>query len=397
MKKIFKIFLLTSIFAIVGSCTNEKTAFASANGLSAKIDAAQAIPAVLTDATKANIYTKIDWPAANNGGPSESSYVLQITDLVADPEFKRPVDYTGLSSPTALSATVTVDEMNKMLLKITTFKCSEMTIGVRIQSTFGSNPINAIVQNSNILTYKVTGYSQPVPLLAFSNSSTNLVSAGKLKSTGFGVLNDFEGYFYLTSGSYNFYKPNLCNEFDNAIAYGGSPTTLSVGGASISVANTGYYLIKADLVANTYTIKEFKSFGVFGSATRISATGNGVPMVDTDNKNIWKLTVDLIEGNKIGFKSNLWTGSITTPGVTNLTISGIVYQVTFPPFYTATTANTVSILGETTAFALAETLATGANISVGGAFVDNATRKKYDIVLDVSKPRNYTYTITQVN
>ena len=392
MKKIFKIFLLTSIFAIVGSCTNEKTAFASANGLSAKTDVAQAIPAVLTDATKANIYTKIDWLAANNGGPSESSYVLQITDIIADPEFKKPIDYLGLSAPTALSAIVTVKEMNDMLLKIPTFKCSEMTIGVRIQSTFGSNPINAIVQNSNILIYKVTGYSQPVPLLAFSNASINLVSAGKLKSTAFGENSDYEGYFYLQAGNYNFYKPNLCNEFTNATAYGGSPTTLSVGGASIVIANTGYYLIKANLVANTYSIKEYKTFGVFGGATRTIAIANGVPMDDVGNKNIWKLTVDLIDGKAFGFKSNLWTGAITIPGPVGTP------PVTYPPYYSSTIANTVSILGKTAVLlALEETTLTAANITAGGVFVDNATRKKYDIVLDVSKPRNYTYTITQIN
>ncbi len=166
-------------------------------------------------------------------------------------------------------------------------------------------------------------------------------------------------------------------------------------------------MIKADLFANTYSIKEFRTFGVFGSATRPTAFANAVPMTDNNN-NIWTLTVELIKGRNFRFKSNLWTGNATNPDPVNYGTIAAPDLVQFPPFVptgpsvanpTPTTITTIiNTLGKNAvANQIEEVTGTNGEITVPGTFVDARTRQKNDIVLDLSKPRNYTYSITPNN
>ena len=67
-------------------------------------------------------------------------------------------------------------------------------------------------------------------------------------------------------------------------------------------------------------------------------------------------------------------------------------NIQYPPYAPGTSSNSVSILGKTeVAFALTENSVSGSgDITIPGVAADN-TRSTYEIILDVSKPRNYTY------
>ena len=84
MKNNFKIFLFGAfalIAVIIISCTNEKETFATSNGLSLSIVGNPAdAPTVLTNATLANGFATFIWTRTDNGTPSESSYILEISD-----------------------------------------------------------------------------------------------------------------------------------------------------------------------------------------------------------------------------------------------------------------------------------------------------------------------------
>lgn len=389
MKNIFLTFLLITIAGFNNSCTNEKTSFVSANGLVANAVGSIASPTILTDATIADNFAKFTWEQANNGVPSESSYVLSISDKDADPEFKNTVEYSGIGikvTPTSREAVLTVDEMNVLINKLPSFNCNPMNIVVRVKSTLGINPTSSFIQYSNSINYKITGFPKTQQILAFSSSTSNLNNATKLKSSTFKINSDFEGYAYLTAGNYKFYKPDACGDFTNAtiISKGLATNTLSLSGTDF-VLTEGYYLIKANLLLNTYSIKEYKTFGINGDGTRTGfGTANIIPMEDPEKDNIWTLTIGLIKAKKFRFQSNMWNNVLLTPGIAG--------NLAYIPSSSIT--STPSILGFLSATELIEVTTLG-DITVPGTF--NANEKdNFIVTIDVKNPRKYIYSLVKI-
>jgi hypothetical protein len=193
---------------------------------------------------------------------------------------------------------------------------------------------------------------------------------------------------YLETGTYKLYQPDACYDFATPTIYGGTAGILNTGSSttSISITTAGHYVVKVNLATNTYSIKNFTTFGIFGAATR-SGLGfaNQIPFdYDTTTK-IWSLQVSLINGKKFKFKSNLWSGALVVPALPN------------PP-YAPNTGSSVTILGKTTTptpLSLQENSVSGSgDITVPGT--DDGTRDTYRIELDIRNPRDYKYKITKI-
>ena len=407
MKNNFKIFLFGAfalIAVIIMSCTNEKETFATSNGVSLSIVGNPAdAPTVLTNATLANAFATFLWTRTDNGTPSESSYILEISDRDI-PESSRvyiAFDNTisGVS-PNLRTLTLSVDDMNKLMNDLPSFKCSPMNIDVRIKSILGNTDGSKFIQYSNNISYVVTGYSKTIPIMAFSASATNLQTAPTLKSSVFSNLTNYEGYFYLNAGNYNLYKADGCGSYTNPTVYGGSANTLSQGGSAINVPTSGYYYIKADLVGNTYSVKPYTSFGVIGTATRSGfGTNNFIPMtVVTTNGNLWTVTLDLIPTKKFKFRSALWNGNLNTPSPTPVPGGGpppFVQNPGFVPSGNLTIIGTYGKTGVSGELGYEDTSdPTASDISAPGTYVNDFTRKSFKLIVDVTNPRAYTYSIT---
>jgi hypothetical protein len=391
MKNIFKIILFTLPLLAVFSCEDDKDLIVSSNGFELRKDATVISPTVLTEATSADVFGKFEWDIADNGPATVSTYTLQVFDH-NDVTLSNPVEYTGnglVVSPNSRKATLTVAEFNKLINGLPTYKCSEMDIDIRIKSLLGGNAANAFSQYSNPVNVKVTGYSLKLPLMAFVKAGNTPSSEPRLAASAPALNSDYVGYMYLEAGNYKFYQADACQDFTSSTVYGLGGTTGSLSSStsapSISVATTGHYLVKVNLSNNTYTLTSFTSFGVFGTATRSGlGTGFQVPFdYDTATKT-WSKEIDLIKGRKFKFKSNLWSGTVVVPALPN------------PPYAPGTASSSVSILGKTVKpFVLEENNTAGqGDITVPGT--DDGTRDRYKIVLDVSKPRSYSYTITKI-
>ena len=189
---------------------------------------------------------------------------------------------------------------------------------------------------------------------------------------------------------YKFYKPNPCGEFSSPTVYGGGSGGSIVEGSSassITISTAGYYLVKVNLSAAdapapgikalTYSTKYYKAIGIFGLAVRNNpGSANAVPMIEENKSNVWKLTIDLFTGRKFRFKSNDWSAPLTgTPP-------------SVPP---GAGTSIISILGGSTGNSLVEVTGTSGEITVPGT--SDGTKQKFDIIVDVSKPRNYTYSL----
>lgn len=385
MKNILKTTIFAFLLISLGSCTNDKDPIPTANGFTQRDVSTVARPAVLLNANDALTYAQFEWDKCNNGVSSVSTYELIVSDHDKDPSFAKAVAYSGAGlevTPDLRKCTLTVKEFNALLNSLTSFQCGVMNIDIRIKATLGIVKGNAFVQYSNPITVAVTGYSIAMPKLAFVKDTTSPTAAPITLAKDFMSVSDYEGYLYLEAGNYKFYRPDPCGDFGSPTVYGGAAGVLVEGASatSINVATTGHYLVKANLTPGglTYSVKFYKAFGLFGVAKGTLGSANMVPMADATNANVWQLTIDLFKGRKFKFKSNDWTAALvgTPPSV---------------PSGAGTTI--ISVLGSgTTANGLFEiTTPTGGDITVPG--IDDGTKQKYVITIDVSKPRAYTYSM----
>ena len=373
MKNIFKISTLLFAIIMLWSCTNDKDPVVSSNGFELRKDAAVVSPSVLLDENSASIFSRFEWDRANNGVATASSYVLVISDHDADPNFTNAVESTlGLNlALDAREANITQGDFNTLLNQLPTFNCNEMNIDVRVKSKLGVST-NTLYQYSNPITIAVKGYPKTLPILAFVKDGSSASNSAKLASVDYKTFTNYEGYMYLEAGDYKFYKPDACGEFSNPSIYGVSGNTLvQAGPTSYTVTTTGHYLVNADLVANTFSLTAY-SFGIFGAATRPFGFANITPMVYDVTSKTWKLTIELINGKKFGFK----TGNGSTP-VSIFKGTGTGSTET-SPITVVPTPYVAADYGDGT-------------IKAPGDYVDLNTKTKYDVIVDISNPRNYTY------
>lgn len=382
MKNKIKSILCFSALLALGACaTNDKEPIASPNGFELRKDATITSAAVLAPANDADTFAAFTWDESDNGMPTVASYSLVVSDHDADPTYIDAVAYTGNGitvTPESRACTLKNIEFNALMNRLPSFSCGVMNIDVRIKSVLGIN--NELVQYSNPITFAVNGYSTALPILGLVKDGANAETSPRLLAQNFTSLSTFEGYFYLEAGSYKLYRPDACGSFASPTIYGGTAGMLTAGVAapSMTVATAGHYLVKADIspAGMTYSIKFYKGFGLFGTAKGTLGSANAVPMTDADNSNIWKLTLELFKGRKFKFKSNDWTAALSGN----------------PPSVPSGSGTTIiSVLGKGTIANSVIELTTGGEITVPGS--DDGTKVKYDIVLDVSNPRNYLYSL----
>ena len=379
MKNIIKTMFFAFLIITISSCENDKEPIVSANSFQLRtLESVSSF--VLLPQDNENTVLTFEWDKVNNGvATQDSNYLLEVAksgtnfseSLVAnDDEFIL----------TDRAYVLKVAELNS-LLATAGFQCGVSTpVDVRIKSVLGNRVGNPFIQYSNVITINVTPYSTETPELAFVTSPSEIAASSKMISKG--ILNsEFEGYFYLQSGSYKFYQPSACGDFASATAIGGTAGTLDTDSAapSIMIATAGYYLIKANIVANTYSVSQYNYFGVYGKAKSTLFSDRALPFVDDDHDNVWTITVDLYKGRKFKLKSNYWTALLTGT----------------PP-YIPSTAPIISALGKSSTAGQLVSVDPDLNVTDGLITVpgtDDGTKVTCIITIDVRNSRDYKYTL----
>ncbi|MFY8214579.1 MAG: SusE domain-containing protein [Flavobacterium sp.] len=389
MKNILKTISCIFGFLVFVSCETDRDPVPSANGF--ELRATTLVPTInLSPAIDNDVIADLNWDLSDNGFNSISSYKVEISVSgtnfanVATANSGNDIEIT----PEIRNYKLKAGELNALINKLPEFKSQcgqEMNIDIRIKSILGGKKPNAFVQySSNTISIVALAYSTKPRLLAFASSSSNLESAAKLASSSFSNFNDYEGYLYLEPGTYKFYKPNSCNDFSLPTIYGtngGTSGAIVLNGADgFIVSSAGHYYIKANLSetgagALSFSASAFNSgingFGIYGKATRATGFANTTPMTYDPVMKKWSVTIDLINGQKFSFKTS------STAPVATLVGSGIA---TFSESPITTFSGTGLAASEGT-------------IKAPGDFVNNNTKTRYNVVVNVSNPRNYTYNL----
>lgn len=392
MKSIYRITIGVVYLFFLWSCETDRDPVPSANGFALR--ATELVPSiVLSPAVDNNVVAILNWDVSDNGFNSISEYKVEIAK--SGTNFANVATANGGNfvtvTPSSRTYTLKAGELNALMNNLPEYQCGQsMNIDIRIKSVLGGNKPNAFAQYStNVISLAATPYSTKLPLLAFSASSTNLENSLKLASSSNVKFDDYEGYFYLVPGTYMFYKPDACGSFGTPVAYGlsssstGNGTLVENGATGFVVATEGHYYIKANLNesgpgALTYSINSINTgtngFGIFGKALRptIGSANTTAMVYDTTTKK-WTVTADLVNGLRFGFK----TSSSNAIAVLGGTGTGTV------------TESPLSTISNTPA-------PTDGTIKAPGTFVDNNTKTRYAIEVDLSRPRNYTYKLTVV-
>jgi hypothetical protein len=363
MKNIFKKVIVASIIVVFASCTKEDGLVVTSSEFQLRATTLNS-PLVLNQSDDNNVVCVLEWDKNITSLPTVSTYTVQVSAMGSYSAEYAANNGSNVSGDLR-TYTLKVGEINQLANKLPSYICGqEISVDVRIKAKVGTSD-NAIIQYSNPVTLTVTPYPTIQPLLAFSTSSSVSGDSPKIASTDYKTLTDYEGFLYLEPGTYKLYRPNGCNEFSSPMVYGLNGTNtgslLLDGSNGYEVTTAGFYLVKANLIAGTYSISKFTTIGIFGTATGLVSFVNTPMTYDAVDKK-FKLTFDLLKGKKFRFK--LLNGNVA--------------------------ASPLVVLGGTPD----NCVANGADVTVAGVATDVPDTQKYDIVLDVNKPRKYTYTLT---
>ncbi len=310
-------------------------------------------------------------------GPFTGEYVLSVEDAgnLAEhfvweeaaysvdvvPTYTLEADLSGndfanaqeLGSTSNNNLPISVETLNTTAVALGIPPFEEGIIDVRLKTTVGSETI----YSEDIYTLLVTPYSTELPLLYLPGGYQSASGYGgdwspdvapTLTVPDFGST-AFEGYVYFAVDSE--FKITDSPNWDNGI-YGsdGADGLEFPGNDSGNLSTTaGYYKINVDTDALTYTLTP-TSWGLIGDAT--GSWDDDQDMIYDADAKVWSITLDLVAG-EIKFRANdAWDLNYGDDGA-----DGSLEEGT-------------------------------ANIAIGAA-------GNYTVILDLSTPRAYTYSVTQ--
>lgn len=357
MKNIIKITYLFTLALILGSCSDddEKLILTTdgASVINTPTNGQEFILNPLEEQT--NIAITFSWDHSSYGTPTGIDYSVEIASSGTDFSEART-----LATISDTYFTMTIADFNAAVSSLGLSPFIASNVDVRIKSTVGDP--SQLPQYSNPITISVTPFTTDLPKIAVPGNHQDWAPDATdppvpvLAASAFGET-DYEGYVWL-DGEYKFLAPNQTGEF----AWGntdwgddGSFNGMLVADDEVNcTATTGYYLVKADTDALTYSA-EAHSWGVIGNATPTGWDSDTDMIYDPATQTL-RITLDLVAqaAPDNGFKFRVnddWTIN----------------------------------LGDTGADGTMEF--SGDNIGVPES-------GNYTIVLDLSNPREYTYSLT---
>ncbi|WP_046743230.1 SusE domain-containing protein [Kordia zhangzhouensis] len=352
MKKLNKLsagFLALVAFVGFNACSDDDNLIiASPQGGPQLVTPASGTSIVLTAANEQNLATTLVWNDADYGAQTAINYDVQVA--LSGTEFAAPI---AAGSTNERFISWTNQQLNDVVIAAGLSPFVAGDIDVRVISSIGTQ--DAEQQISDVLTLNVTPYTTSLPKIAVpgNHQGWDPATAPRLAASGFGA-SDYEGYVWLET-EYKFVAPDDTGNF----AWGntdwgddGSFSGILTEDGEVNVpATPGYYLVQVDTENLTYSATQYSNWGLIGSAT---PTG-----WDSDND----MTYD----------PATQTFSITL----NLTADEIKFRA-----------------NDDWGWNYGDTGADG-SLENGGDNIAVPAAGNYTVVLDLSNPREYTYTLTQ--
>ena len=350
MKKIFKLLFLSLFIITISSCDNEDQELLtiSAEG-SGEITAPESgFKQILNpEEDQTNTAFTLTWNSADYGVPTGITYNVEFAKEGTD--FAEPY-LAGSTSNTFISWSIS--EFNGIVISAGLSPFVEGGLDIRIISTVGS--LGSTPQTTDMITVFITPFTTDLPTISVpgNHQGWDPPTAPLLAASAFGETN-YEGYIWL-DGGYKFLAPNETGGFFWGNTDWGDDGTftgiLVEEGESDCTSDTGYFFVKANTDELTYSTADV-SWGVIGAATPTGWDSDTDLVYDSATRTL-SVDIDLTPGSFKFRGNNEW-------GAFDL---GTVDDDGF--------------------------------LQGGGDLTFDGASGNYHVVLDLSNPREYTYSIT---
>ncbi len=287
------------------ACEEEETfTINSANAKVAKITSPSTDSSIVLDiANPMDVATTIVWNQAVYDVPTEINYTVQLANAGTD--FATPVDAGTI---TKSFITWTNEVLNTVItdpagLALVPFTASD--VDLRIKAFVGDN---SEVTFSDPITISITPYTTELPKIAVPGDHQGTwdpPTAPLLRAAAFGET-EYEGYVWL-DGEHKFVAPDAAGVIDSGAGpdYGDdgsfSGILIEENEVNCNAPVAGYYLIKADTDALTYT-ETLHEWAVIGSGTPLGWDEDTDLTYDPATQT-WSIILDLT-ADEIKFRSN---------------------------------------------------------------------------------------------
>jgi len=351
MKNIFKTFIAAVLIAGFASCEEDQNLqYLTPEGSFQILTPTSGESVVLSAATPDNPALVLAWEDMDYTTPTSVTYTVEVAPNGTD--FAEPI---AIATTTNTYISISSATLNQAALDMNLPPFMESGMDVRIKATVGAMGEQATY--SNEITYLVTPFSNELPKLAVPGNhqgwAPDAADVPLLASPGFGETN-YEGYVWL-DGEYKFLEPDATGAFAwGNTDYGDDGTFTGIlketDEVNANATTPGYYLVRANTGLLTYSAT-LTNWGIIGSATP-TQWDSDTDMVYDPVTQTWSVTMDLTAA-EIKFRANDdWGLNYGDTGADGLLDEG------------------------------------GDNIVVPAA-------GNYTITLDLSNPREYTYTLEQ--
>ncbi|RSK29535.1 SusE domain-containing protein [Hymenobacter metallilatus] len=311
---------------------------------------------MLNDANAASNVTTISWAPASYGYASAPSYVLQFDTKAGNFTSSKMQE---VNVGTATSKTFTGAELNALLLQLglpTTGTSSDVVVRVKtVLSSKVNAPFSAPI-NMKVTPYKVV-INYPSLYVPGNHQGWNPATAPTVGAFNSNNNQLYEGYvnFGAASPEFKFTSVPAWSGTNYGNGNGGKLST-DGGAGNLTVPTTGYYLLKADVGALTWSATK-TTWGVIGSATP-NGWNSDTPLTYDATTGVWSARVALTVG-EIKFRANSdWT-------------------INFGDGFNGATPK----------------VAPDGVLDYGGDNLPITTAGTYTVTLDLSKPGNYAYSV----
>ena len=346
MKNKFKIVLVALVFASLWSCTDEQNfQILNPKGDFVVVTPEAGTSIVLTPELQTNPAITLTWENADFTTPTQITYTVEMA--LTGTEF---ADIITAATSNGNNVTWTVADLNGAAVAAGLTPFTEGSVDVRVKATAGGQD-----QYSNVINLLITTYSTDLPKLAVpgNHQGWNPPSAPRIAASSFGET-DYEGYVWL-DGEFKFVGPTAAGVFDWGAGpdYGDDGSFSGVlveTGESNCTATAGYYRVRANTTTLTYST-EPTNWGIIGAATPLG----------------WDNSTNL------------------TYNATNKTWEGDVAMTAGEFKFRANGAWTINLGGDPDA---------DGSMNYDGPNLSVAAAGSYHVVLDLSNPRQYTYSLT---
>lgn len=248
-----------------------------------------------------DVFKTFSWSEADYGFPAAVVYTVQID--FAGNEFADAVDLLNTSET---SGSITVGELNQKLLSMGTKTNVPSDFEVRVVASVNENvqTLSSSVQTMSIHPYKVViiypSLYLPGSYQAASGYEADWSPDKAQQIYSIEQNEKYEGYVNMEADAIEFKFTDGPN-WDVNWGDDGADGTLEPDGANIVIPEAGYYRIKADINALTYSFLK-TDWGLIGSATPNGWDSDQNMTYDKETKT-WSVTLDLTAG-EIKFRAN---------------------------------------------------------------------------------------------